>query len=143
MKERHKKIMTEISSGKHKTARAAIAAATGKRPGQITNKQIERTIKSVHGAYLKALAKAGVTDEKSARVISEAMDAQSYTMTGIPYSNHKIRLDANEQYLKVKRLMEPEDQANAPVNVSVTVEILDENNPAQESGNRISQFIQV
>ena len=131
---RQKKIMTEISSGKHKTARAAIAAATGRKPAKILNREIERTIRSVHDSYLKALARAGATDRKSARVISEAMDAQAYTMTGMPYANHKVRLNANEQYLKVKRLMEPEGDGKDRLPPQIVVNVVTVT-PAQDADN--------
>lgn len=107
-------------------------------------------IKSALNSYLGELRKAGATDQKSARVISEAMDAKAKRGVGhgedftiVEEDDHYARLKANDQYLKIKRLLEPEEKGNAPVNISVTVEIADENTPSQEPGNRISQYIQV
>lgn len=72
--------------------------------------------------YLAELKAAGADDKKSARVISEAMDAEhtisveddreeSNTRKGpkpyvkITEPDHMARLKANDQYLKVKRLL--------------------------------------
>lgn len=76
--------------------------------------------------YLKALEKAGATDKKSARVVSEAMDAEKTvsvedftddeeadeqfkkkgrTFREVTEPDHPTRLKANEQYLKIKRLI--------------------------------------
>jgi hypothetical protein len=146
-KKMQKKLIENVASKKFKTVKAAALAA-----GYSPNTDISKAVMSAQRAYLNALEKAGATDKKSARVIAEAMDAKITRMVAVEgkkgerevvtEEDHYARLKANEQYLKVKRLLDPEETPSAP-NISVTIEILDENHTAPESGNRISQFIQV
>lgn len=80
-------------------------------------KQIDRNpfVRSGLQSMLDALEAAGVNDAKAARVVSEAMDAkkeQTNSLTGEVVSSapdHTIRLKANEQYLKLKRLIGDDD----------------------------------
>lgn len=69
-------------------------------------------VRSALQKYHDALEKAGATDEKSARVISEAMDAMRKVGLGHgedftveQEEDHHARLKANDQYLKVKKLL--------------------------------------
>lgn len=146
MTKRQSKLIENLKANKHKTLTAA-AKDAGYSPST-PHSLIERSIRGVLGKYLKALQKAGATDRKSARVISEGMDAvrEHRSISGqlVDTSpDHQTRIKANDQYLKVKRLLESEEQGSGPVNVSVTVEIANENTPSQEPGNRISQYIQI
>jgi predicted DNA-binding protein YlxM (UPF0122 family) len=95
--------------------------------------------------YMQTLEKSGVTDEKSARVISEAMDATITKMVKVAggddgereivtEDDHYARLKANEQYLKLKRLLsdnktdpaKPEQHLHIHMGDKATNEILAE-----------------
>lgn len=88
-------------------------------------------------SMLDALEKAGANDEKAARVINEAMDAEKATSVEdftdddteedrqkeekkgrsfrtIYEPDHAIRLKANEQYAKIKRLIGEDDGRLTP-----------------------------
>ncbi len=77
---------------------------------QAIHKQMNKNpyVKKALEAYCESLEKAGVNDERSVRVILEAMkatktvwiDGPSRTEVQVP--DHAIRLKANDQYLRIK-----------------------------------------
>lgn len=135
---RQAKLIKNIKAKKHKTL--AEAAKDAGYAANTPHKSIERSVRSVLGKYLRALEKAGATDAKSARVISEAMDAT--TQKGVGYGDdftiveevdHYARLKANDQYQKVKRLLgveEAEDKLPPQIVVNVVTVT-----PAQNADN--------
>lgn len=130
--EKQKRLLKNVASRKFKTVRAAAIDAGYSR--QATDGSLTKAIQSAHRNYLNALIEAGATDEKSARVISEGMDAEFVTKSGVVLKNHKIRLDANEQYLKVKRLLESEEFEKQQQNTTVIVNVV-QGNPEQDGNN--------
>lgn len=78
-------------------------------PPQSANENLKKpNVRNALKLYLRALEAVGVDDDKSARVISEAMDAKKIHGTDeyfIEIDDHPTRLKANEQYLKLKRLI--------------------------------------
>lgn len=64
------------------------------------------TIQDQLRGFLNALEIEGVTDRKSANVLSEAMNAVR-VVNGKKIPDHKIRLQANETYIKLRRLIIP------------------------------------
>lgn len=132
---RQEKLIENIKAKKHQTLTQA-AKDAGYAAGT-PHKALERTVRSVLGKYLKALERAGATDKKSARVIAEGMDAmrQVRNMAGHIVDetpDHKLRLSANEQYLKVKRLLDAEEKGDAaPANIILNVIKLESGNGNQ------------
>lgn len=136
VKKKQKKLIKNVASRKFKTVRAA-AIDAGYSP-QATDSTIARAVESAHRTYLNALEEAGATDKKSARVISEAMDAersvsvedftedaksprggQAYTTVTEP--DHPTRLKANEQFLKVKKIMGSDESEGGQKNQLIIV----------------------
>lgn len=91
------------------------------------NPVVKRRLES----YLQVLEEAGVNDTVSAKVIADAMVAEktisveddregSQTKRGpkpyikITEEDHAIRLKANEQYIKIKRLIGPTEDEKMP-----------------------------
>lgn len=145
MTKRQTKLVANLKNGKHKTL--SIAAKSAGYKNTQTN-LIERSVRSVLGKYLQALEDAGATDEKSARVISQGMDAvrKIRNIAGVVVEempDHKMRLTANEQFMKAKRLLEPEDNGKEPTPFNLTIAITNENNITPQAGNRISEYIEI
>lgn len=103
--------------------KSAAARELGVSP-QAIQKQVNENplVRTALEDYLQVLQEAGVDDKKSARVISEAMDAERTVSvedntedsvgpkgqqhyTNITEPDHMARLKANDQYLKIKRLL--------------------------------------
>lgn len=114
------------------------ASATARELGitpQAVHHQLKENpiVKTAIEKYEEALERAGANDDKSARVISEAMDAEKTvsvedftggeddaaeaeeqfkkngkTYRSITEPDHTARLKANDQYIKVKKLIAPE-----------------------------------
>src|SRR3989338_214479 len=64
------------------------------------------TIQDQLRGFLNTLEAKGVSDTKSAKVLSEAMSAVK-VVGGKKLPDHKVRLQANETYLKLRRLIIP------------------------------------
>lgn len=109
---RQKKFVSNIKNKKCKTLSAAARDAGYSK--NTPNKMLEQTVRSVLGKYLQALEDAGATDELSAKVIVQGMKAERKIVLkggeGEPVElmaepDHATRLKANEQFLKVKKLL--------------------------------------
>lgn len=114
--------------------KAAAIAGYSKAP-QSANENLKKpNVRNALKQYLQALERAGVNDDKSARVISEAMDAKTTKLVKvvggedgeremITEEDHTARLKANDQYLKVKRLVgyddEEDDLKDNPVQILI------------------------
>lgn len=90
----------------------------GVSPQAIQN-QLDRNpyVKNLLQKFYEKLDKAGATDEKSARVISEAMDAEKEVFNDDGQivgtsKDHATRLKANDQLLKLKRYIGDTDTPN-------------------------------
>lgn len=111
-------------------------------------------VRSALENYLTVLEKAGATDKKSARVISEAMDAERTvsvmdetedakpgSRANVTEPDHAIRLKANEQYLKIKKLIGQSDDAAGTKDNPVQIVIMNygenPNSGASVSGSGI------
>jgi len=82
-------------------------------------------------SYLRSLEIGGVNDKKSVRVISEAMDAKKVVYVESDseggkdreeIEDHAIRLKANEQYLRLKKLIgNAEDQQQQEDKIQIVI----------------------
>jgi DNA-binding XRE family transcriptional regulator len=97
---------------KHNLNRSAAARELGVSPQTICEQVKENPIiKTAIEKYVEKMEAEGLDDDKSIRVISEAMEAKKTTALGEDYAtepDHAIRLKANEQYIKIKKLVAPD-----------------------------------
>ena len=78
------------------------------------------TVQTELRRFLDALEAAGISDNASAKVLADAMRAVT-VIAGNEMPDHRIRLQANETYLKLRRLISPPSEVGKPQDIPVVM----------------------